>query len=1047
MKNFKKVLALVLAVATLLSFATIASAATSADYKDAAAIEKNGQTEAVDVLSYIGVLAGYPDKNFKADNEITRAEAAKIIAMFDNGSTDISSLYTSANPFTDVKGNWAESYVAYGYKAGIIAGVGKLLFAPNAKLTGVQFLKMVLVVLGYDAKAEGLEGASWAVNTLALARKIGLLDNLPATFDVAANLTRGNAATIMLNALNTHTVVYGQKFIGSALANGTILTAAGAYETADYLYTEWGLSKATSYDVWGAPNHSWALSGKTFVTYENTPVLTYTKQVKFCDILVDLGVAKTSGTTKTVDYVAANGALKYGTMPDELLKANLDVDLTLQHNSSDYCLKYTNGTVVGDKTIGGQGALTRVYKLDSGYAIVTIDTYLAQVNAVNAVTHYAAANMTMTVWETPYANSNGVIRTNVTDFSGTYAVGDYALVYKQDGNYFDGAVNEVYVNSKATPAATGVLTAYASQTSTTVGGKEYPDAAKFDKGYQGVYNTTYDVYTDSYGNVIGLVLPSTAYTYAVIDVAAWQNSIALADPYLAANIVDMTAAKTPNVAISKDAYLDGNFDGAADIQNAEANGQTAVALDVTFKAGGTNANNIAYASTDNDRNVTGGWTTVLYKFTKNAAGQYAIVDAGITPAHVNGAVYGTAANCVFVKGVQTKLDNYYTNDTTKYLVKTLVNGVATYTAYTGYQNMPSYTGAKISYYPAANGVYVDMVFVDATAATLGADSTQIAFINSKTAGYLNAGLNGYDVYLDGTATAKYATTAGDTAMSNLTIARPYLYRLSYNTDKNIVGVAALTNDIDYKTLANLTGCNQTVITNATNSAAASDTDSVTLSADCKYYQIGSNGSLTTLTNGAADVQALITAKAYANGSSVVMGPKYDVTAYVVYTSASNKTGIAVYVYIANEYKYLTVANDTPVAATTTLVDKDGSSYSVTSSQLGLAVGDTLKANSVLKLSLNGANAVTDITKVNFTATRTVLTTAASVANSDTTKVDIKTADGTYVVLLANLTDTTGTTVTATSVNSGATVVLTYAVNTVPGLTNATAASFTNPVGE
>jgi hypothetical protein len=29
----------------------------------------------------------------------------------------------------------------------------------------------------------------------------------------------------------------------------------------------------------------------------------------------------------------------------------------------------------------------------------------------------------------------------------------------------------------------------------------------------------------------------------------------------------MTAAKTPNVAISKDAYLDGNFDGAADIDD------------------------------------------------------------------------------------------------------------------------------------------------------------------------------------------------------------------------------------------------------------------------------------------------------------------------------------------------------------------------------------------------------------------------------------------------------------------------------------------------
>jgi hypothetical protein len=173
-------------------------------------------------------------------------------------STDISSLYASANPFTDVKGNWAESYVAYGYKAGIIAGVGKLLFAPNAKLTGVQFLKMVLVVLGYDAKAEGLEGPSWAVNTLALAKKIGLLDNLPEKFDVAANLTRGNAATIMLNALNTDTVVYGQKFLGDTdkLANGTILTAAGAYDSGKKLYTEWDLSKETTYDVWGAPSHS-----------------------------------------------------------------------------------------------------------------------------------------------------------------------------------------------------------------------------------------------------------------------------------------------------------------------------------------------------------------------------------------------------------------------------------------------------------------------------------------------------------------------------------------------------------------------------------------------------------------------------------------------------------------------------------------------------------------------------------------------------------------------------------------------------------------------
>ena len=85
MKNFKKVLALVLAIATILSFATIASAAT-ADFKDAKDVT---HTEAVDVLSAIGVLNGYKDGEYKPNRVITRAEAAKIIAMFDNGDTDI----------------------------------------------------------------------------------------------------------------------------------------------------------------------------------------------------------------------------------------------------------------------------------------------------------------------------------------------------------------------------------------------------------------------------------------------------------------------------------------------------------------------------------------------------------------------------------------------------------------------------------------------------------------------------------------------------------------------------------------------------------------------------------------------------------------------------------------------------------------------------------------------------------------------------------------------------------------------------------------------
>ena len=180
MKNFKKVLALVLAIATLLSFATVASAKT-ADFADAKDVKN---TEAVDVLSYIKVLEGYPAyKSFKPAKNITREEAAKIIAIFANKSTDISSLYTSANPFADMKGRWGESYVAYGYRAGIIAGKNATSFVPKANVKGTEFLKMVLVVLGYDQNKEGLVGSSWPVNTLDLAKAKKLLAGLGKDFD------------------------------------------------------------------------------------------------------------------------------------------------------------------------------------------------------------------------------------------------------------------------------------------------------------------------------------------------------------------------------------------------------------------------------------------------------------------------------------------------------------------------------------------------------------------------------------------------------------------------------------------------------------------------------------------------------------------------------------------------------------------------------------------------------------------------------------------------------------------------------------------------
>ena len=77
--------------------------------------------------------------------------------------------------FTDVASTrWSAGFVGYCAKAGVVAGYdGK--FDPAGQLTALQFGKMLLVEIGYDAKAAGMTGTDWAINTSKLIATTGLL--------------------------------------------------------------------------------------------------------------------------------------------------------------------------------------------------------------------------------------------------------------------------------------------------------------------------------------------------------------------------------------------------------------------------------------------------------------------------------------------------------------------------------------------------------------------------------------------------------------------------------------------------------------------------------------------------------------------------------------------------------------------------------------------------------------------------------------------------------------------------------------------------------
>ena len=595
MKNFKKVLALVLVLATLLGLATMASAT---EYKDADKIAAD-YDEAVKVLDLIETMQGYPNGEFRPTANITREEAAKLIAIFDNKDADISTYYTSINPFADEKGRWGESYVGYGYRAGIIAGMNANTFAPTANVTGTQFLKMALVTLGYDQEAEGFVGSSWAVNVLALARKLDLIDGLADGWKPEADLTRQEAAQILLNTLKADTVEYAQEAKSAnwkptenkdgvwTFGGKLYLTVAGAVKTGNKLYKDFKLAKDVSEDAFMRPYTKWVYDKDDDKTVEvmDSPKATFTTKFNACELLVALGVKENDTKTKKViaEYYV-NGALVS------------DKEIELKHTASKCKLKTDEY-----EKYGAQGTLTQVFKMkndkdETVYRICSIDTWLGKLAKVTKTTtsrdnHKKGEDLVQIV---PFTVSNNGLDTEHNyheyctnsanhedcgkfEFAGDtsnnegyiaydkpagLAKDDYVLFtysFKQDDNE-DMGVQSVDVVTAKEGRLNGFKYADVADdpSETRIGGEYVKDAAHFHLGYDESKDTanfgTRGFFYDAYGNVIGMKDAADVSKYGVIDKAWIEYSKGVAS--LHANIVGLDAKVTEDVVVASVKYGD-----------------------------------------------------------------------------------------------------------------------------------------------------------------------------------------------------------------------------------------------------------------------------------------------------------------------------------------------------------------------------------------------------------------------------------------------------------------------------------------------------------
>lgn len=154
-------------------------------------------------------VSGYPDNTYKPDNNVTRAEFAKIIVQAMGWSAKSGDLgFADA---ADVPA-WARGYIATAVDKGVIKGYEDNTFRAGQLISRSEIAVMVVRALGKesDAAKAGALGFSdaasvpaWAKGYVSVAADQGIVKGKPGNiFAPADNATRAESAAMVVRMLN-----------------------------------------------------------------------------------------------------------------------------------------------------------------------------------------------------------------------------------------------------------------------------------------------------------------------------------------------------------------------------------------------------------------------------------------------------------------------------------------------------------------------------------------------------------------------------------------------------------------------------------------------------------------------------------------------------------------------------------------------------------------------------------------------------------------------------------------------------------------------------
>jgi len=155
----RKVLSIVLVLALVLGSTAFSFGALPSDVKG------TKYEDAVNVLMDLDVISGYPDGSYKPAGIVTRGEMAKIIIC----ALGLEDYAAGASSFKDMAGHWSDKYVAYAVSLGIINGYPDGTFKADNTVTYDEAAKMLVAALGYTEEAlVGTWPANWVTKARVL---------------------------------------------------------------------------------------------------------------------------------------------------------------------------------------------------------------------------------------------------------------------------------------------------------------------------------------------------------------------------------------------------------------------------------------------------------------------------------------------------------------------------------------------------------------------------------------------------------------------------------------------------------------------------------------------------------------------------------------------------------------------------------------------------------------------------------------------------------------------------------------------------------------